>query len=79
MPYVCVGSTELARTVALLAVEALEMSLWIRGRAECMGLLEERSSPRTCAVVFKEAPEVLVLGAGEGSEPAAGERGIEEE
>lgn len=78
--YACEGSTEAARTVTLLAVEALEMSRRKAGRSG-RGVRPEESA--TSSTVGRsetsEAAEALVLEAGEGFDEAGAEWGIGDE
>jgi hypothetical protein len=64
-------STELARTVALLAVDALEMSRMNAGRSGCNGEELETSSTG-----LRQGCEAFVLALGEGFDDAGVERGM---
>ena len=76
-----IGSTVFARTVALLAVDALEISRRKAGRSGCVARPEECATSWTVgsSVRPREAAEAFVLGVGEGLEEAGVERGIGEE
>ncbi len=65
------GSTELARTVALLAVDALERSRMKAGRSGCGA--EDCSASLT---VVSEACEAWALVLGEGLDEVGVERGM---
>jgi hypothetical protein len=65
------ASTEFARTVALLAVEALEMSRMKAGRSGCGD-----GECGTSSTVLSEAVETCALALGEGLDEAGAERGM---
>lgn len=69
------GSTELARTVVLLAVEALDMSRRKTGRS-AWGARCEVSGTVGSSVTESEALEALVLLEGEGLAEVGVERGM---
>ena len=78
------GSTELARTVALLAVDAVEMSRMKKGRSWCSagagaGAGAGAEARAASSTVVSEACEACVLVLGEGLDEAGVERGMGDE